>query len=87
MTHTVAATRYAGSRIKRVEDVRLLTGRGTYVDDVSLRGAVYAAFVRSPHAHARIVSLDTARGPRFPECVPCFRAGTSIPASTSSGTR
>jgi aerobic carbon-monoxide dehydrogenase large subunit len=52
-------TRYAGSRVHRVEDPRLLTGHGTYVDDVRLPGMLHACFVRSPHARARIVGIDT----------------------------
>jgi aerobic carbon-monoxide dehydrogenase large subunit len=43
-----------------VEDRRLLTGRGTYVDDVRLPGMVHACFVRSPFARARIISIDTS---------------------------
>jgi carbon-monoxide dehydrogenase large subunit len=66
MTYAIAATRYAGSRIQRVEDVRLLTGRGTYVDDISLRGNLHAVFVRSPHAHARIAGIDTAEAAAVP---------------------
>ncbi len=60
MTDTAQAgvTRYAGSRIARVEDPRLLTGRGTYVDDVQLPGMLHASFVRSPHARARILGID-----------------------------
>jgi CO/xanthine dehydrogenase Mo-binding subunit len=46
--------------VKRVEDPRLLVGQGRYVDDISLPGMVHAAFVRSPHPHARIVSIDTS---------------------------
>ena len=49
---------FFGSRIKRREDPRLITGKGNYVDDVKLPGTTYAAFIRSPHAHARIVSID-----------------------------
>ncbi|TMB37091.1 MAG: xanthine dehydrogenase family protein molybdopterin-binding subunit, partial [Deltaproteobacteria bacterium] len=48
-----------GQSIKRREDPRLITGKGTYVDDVKLPGTTHAAFVRSPHAHARIKSIDT----------------------------
>jgi carbon-monoxide dehydrogenase large subunit len=44
----------------RLEDERLLTVGGTYLDDLPLPGAAYVAFVRSTHAHARIVSIDTA---------------------------
>jgi len=50
--------RYVGERVKRVEDPRLLRGRGRYVDDISLPGMLHAAFVRSPFAHARITSID-----------------------------
>ncbi len=54
---------FVGRPLRRREDVRLLRGRGHFVDDVALPGAVWCAFVRSPHAHARIrsVAVDTAR--------------------------
>jgi aerobic carbon-monoxide dehydrogenase large subunit len=55
------ATRYFGERIKRNEDPRLLTGQALFVDDVHLPGLAHAAFVRSPYAHARIVSIDVSR--------------------------
>ena len=53
-----------GSRVKRLDDPRLLTGRGRYVDDLSLPRMVHVAFVRSPHPHARVVGIDleAARG-------------------------
>jgi carbon-monoxide dehydrogenase large subunit len=53
-----------GEPVRRKEDFRLLTGKGRYHDDFSLPGEAYAAFLRSPHAHARIVSIDAgaARG-------------------------
>ena len=54
----VEATPYVGQRIPRLEDPRPLRGRGRYVDDVVLPGTLHAAFVRSPHAHARVVSVD-----------------------------
>ena len=52
-----------GRSLKRVEDQRFLLGRGTFVDDVALENAVYAAFVRSPHAHAVIgeISVEEAQ--------------------------
>jgi carbon-monoxide dehydrogenase large subunit len=60
MTATAqGAARYAGARINRVEDARLLTGHGTYVDDISLPGMLHACFVRSPHARASIRGIDT----------------------------
>ncbi|HZX95129.1 MAG TPA: molybdopterin cofactor-binding domain-containing protein [Myxococcales bacterium] len=49
-----------GASIKRREDPRLITGKGAYVDDVRIPGTLTAAFVRSPHAHARIVSIDAS---------------------------
>ncbi|MFQ5521318.1 MAG: xanthine dehydrogenase family protein molybdopterin-binding subunit, partial [Candidatus Methylomirabilia bacterium] len=54
-------TRLFGSSIKRREDPRLITGKGTFVDNVKLPGTTYAAFVRSPHGHARIKSVNTAK--------------------------
>lgn len=53
-------TRYFGERIKRNEDPRLLTGQALFVDDVHLPDMAHVAFVRSPHAHARIVDIDTS---------------------------
>ncbi|MEM7020759.1 MAG: molybdopterin cofactor-binding domain-containing protein, partial [Pseudomonadota bacterium] len=48
-----------GESIKRKEDLRFITGAGRYTDDVSLARQTYAYFVRSPYAHARILSVDT----------------------------
>ncbi len=50
------ATRLVGSRIKRREDPRLITGRGTYVDDIQLEESAWVTYVRSTAAHARIFS-------------------------------
>ncbi len=50
--------RYVGERLVRVEDPRLLRGRGQYVDDIDLPGMAHAAFVRSPFPHARINGID-----------------------------
>ncbi|MCY0897310.1 MAG: xanthine dehydrogenase family protein molybdopterin-binding subunit, partial [Alicyclobacillaceae bacterium] len=50
-----------GQRLKRKEDPRLITGKGQYTDDVQLPGMVYAAILRSPHAHARILWVDASR--------------------------
>src|SRR6185295_12834783 len=49
------------ARIPRNEDARLLTGRALFVDDLDLPGMAHVAFVRSPHAHAKIVSIDVSR--------------------------
>ena len=50
---------YIGKPLRRREDARFVRGQGLYVDDVVLPGLVWCAFVRSPHAHARIVSVST----------------------------
>ncbi|MCY4503075.1 MAG: hypothetical protein OXE57_16110, partial [Alphaproteobacteria bacterium] len=42
----------------RREDARLITGRGRYLDDIEVQGALWAAFLRSPHAHARIRAVE-----------------------------
>ncbi len=60
------ATRYIGKRMKRKEDPRLIQGIGHYVDDLQLSGMHHAAIVRSPHAHARIRSLDTSKARTAP---------------------
>ena len=54
-------TRIFGSGIRRREDPRLITGRATYTDDISLPRMVHAAILRSPHAHARIKNIDTSK--------------------------
>ena len=51
--------KHFGARVARLEDPALLTGRGRFVDDMHLPGALHACFVRSPHAHARIRAIDT----------------------------
>ena len=47
-----------GARVLRKEDKRFITGKGKYTDDIKYENQAYAAFVRSPHAHARITKLD-----------------------------
>ncbi|BAJ51596.1 carbon monoxide dehydrogenase large subunit [Candidatus Caldarchaeum subterraneum] len=56
----MAVTRLFGAKVKRREDPRFLTGRGRYTHNLSLPGMVYACFVRSPHAHAKIVGVDVS---------------------------
>jgi len=63
---TTGATRYVGARINRVEDARLLTGRGTFVDDVVLPGMLHASFVRSPFPRAAIRGIDTSAALALP---------------------
>ncbi len=63
------ATRYIGKPLKRKEDPRLIQGLAHYVDDIQLPGMLYAGFVRSPHAHARIRSVDTTKARSAPGVV------------------
>jgi carbon-monoxide dehydrogenase large subunit len=58
-----------GARVARKEDKRFITGKGKYTDDLKLPGLTQAHFVRSPHAHARIRSIDTAAAAAMPGVV------------------
>ena len=55
-----------GARALRKEDRRFITGKGRYTDDMTVPGMAHAAFVRSPHAHARIARLDASGGEAMP---------------------
>ena len=68
----MATPRLLGASIKRREDPRFITGKGNYTDDLKLPGMTYAAFVRSPHAHAGIRKIDTAKARAFPGVVAVF---------------
>ena len=58
--------RVFGSPVKRLEDPALLTGQGRFIDDIRLPGTLHAAFVRSPHPHARILGIDTDAASMMP---------------------
>jgi aerobic carbon-monoxide dehydrogenase large subunit len=58
--------RYVGESVPRVEDRRFLTGLGRYTDDIVLDGQLYCAFLRSPHAHARILGIAPGEAQRIP---------------------
>ncbi len=60
------STRYLGARVARNEDPALLRGRGLFVDDVRLPGMAHAAVLRSPHAHARIRTIEAGRARAMP---------------------
>ena len=55
---TAGDMRYVGKRVVRTEDKKLLKGQGAYVDDLHLPGMLHGAVLRSPHAHAKIISID-----------------------------
>ena len=61
--------KFFGAAVKRREDPRFLRGEGRFVDDVTLPGMLHAAFVRSPHAHARIVRIHTTAAAAAPGVV------------------
>ncbi len=66
------ATDVLGQSVQRKEDYRFLTGSGMYTDDVSVPGQLYACFLRSPHAHARIRAIDTAPAKAAPGVVAVY---------------
>jgi carbon-monoxide dehydrogenase large subunit len=62
-----------GQAVKRSEDRRLVTGEGRYVDDLRWPGLTHAVIVRSPHAHARIMVIETAKATELPGVLGVFR--------------
>jgi len=54
-----------GAAVRRKEDLRFITGKGQYTDDINRPGQTYIYFVRSPHAHARIKKIDSAEAARM----------------------
>jgi hypothetical protein len=84
---------WIGRPVPRVEDDRLLRGDGRYVDDIDLPGAVEAAVLRSPHAHARIDSADvraaleapspSGPAPTSPTCPPSSTGRSCAPRPAS----
>ena len=66
------SAKYFGASVKRREDPRFLRGEGRFVDDVKLAGMLHAAFLRSPHAHARIVAIRTDSAVAMPGVIRVF---------------
>ncbi len=69
MNREPGAGKWIGRTVHRVEDPRVLAGHGTYVDDMHLPRMLEVAFVRSPHAHARLVRVEVERARRHPGVV------------------
>lgn len=69
------AQKYIGAPIRRKEDRRFLTGQGQFVDDIKLPNMLHAAIVRSPHAHARILSIDSSAALEMEGVVSVFTFG------------
>src|SRR5689334_7865321 len=74
MTDQNPPFRFIGQPLPRNEDARLLTGRGQFSDDFSFPGQTYTAMVRSPHAHARIVRIDSSKASKMPGVLGVFTA-------------
>src|SRR5499433_930779 len=72
--HEAATGTGIGQPVRRREDLRLITGRGRFSDDLNLPGQAHAVFVRSPHAHARITALDTTAAGAAPGVVAVLTA-------------
>jgi carbon-monoxide dehydrogenase large subunit len=66
--------KYVGQRMTRTEDPRLLTGQALFVDDVEIPGMLYAAFLRSDYAHARLLSIDVSAARERPGVVAVYTA-------------
>jgi len=75
--------KWIGQNMKRVEDPRLLTGQGRYIDDIDLPNMLHAAVLRSPRPHARIKSIDTSAAAAVPGVVKVL-TGADIAASTGA---
>src|SRR5205085_10293210 len=61
-----------GVAVRRKEDARFLTGRGTYTDDINRPGQLHAYILRSPHAHAKLKRVDTAAAAKAPGVAAIF---------------
>ncbi len=66
--------RYIGAEVKRLEDPKLIIGRGHYVDDIHLSGMLEVAFVRSSHAHAKISGIDVTAAAAMPGVIAVYTA-------------
>jgi len=64
----------SGQAVTRIEDVQLLKGLGQYTDDVVHEGQSFLSFVRSPHAHAKILSIDTTAAQHMPGVLAVYTA-------------
>ncbi len=81
MSAVVETSRFgSGQQVKRVEDPALLAGQGQFTDDVAPAGQLHVVFVRSPHAHARIVSIDSAAAKAAPGVVAVFTGAELVQA-------
>ena len=73
-----------GAAIRRKEDMRFLLGRGNYVADMKFQNMTFGVLLRSPHAHARIKSIDTSEAKKLPGIVylmPCGKSPHGVDVS------
>ena len=70
----------SGQAVRRLEDASLVVGRGQYADDVSLPGQTHLAFLRSPHAHARIEAVDVAEALALPGVIAVYTGAVLVAA-------
>ena len=75
-----AMPQHIGASTRRKEDYRFLTGAGQYTDDINQMNQTYAVFLRSPHAHAKIVSIDATAAKAAPGVVAIY-TGTDLPTT------
>src|SRR5487761_986032 len=68
-----------GTRVPRLEDRALLTGKGRFIDDIAAAGVLVAAFVRSPHPHALIRSVDAAAARALPGVIAVLTLDDLVP--------
>ena len=81
MTTKVEAVRYgSGQTVRRIEDPALVTGQGKFTDDVVPAGQAHLAFVRSPYAHARILSVDASPALAMPGVLAAFSGADLVKA-------
>src|SRR5688572_11978380 len=73
-----------GARVQRKEDRRFITGKANYTDDINLKSQTYGYFVRSPHAHAAILSVDTSKARTAPGVLGVF-TGEDLAADKIGG--
>jgi carbon-monoxide dehydrogenase large subunit len=74
------ASQWIGKPLRRLEDRKLLSGEGRFTDDVALENAAHVAFVRSPHAHARIVGVELSAARAAPGVLAVFTGADVIQA-------
>jgi len=79
----MSATSFIGQAVKRREDYRFLTGAGSYTDDLALPHQTHAHFVRSPHAHAKILAVRTEKAAKAPGVVAIFTGEDLVKAGVN----